>query len=57
MFNLLPKNAKFYDEMEQLSSLVVSSAQNLEKIVNNFPHLDGTNRSHREEQARSPKGF
>lgn len=41
MFNLLPKNAKFYDEMEQLSSLVVSSAQNLEKIVDNFPQLDG----------------
>src|SRR5438270_5708246 len=41
MFNLLPKDSKFYDELEELSGLVVSSAQNLEKIVDNFPRMDG----------------
>lgn len=41
MFNLLPKDAKFYDELEQLSSVVVSSTENLKKLVDNFPRLDG----------------
>src|SRR5579871_5956764 len=41
MFNLLPKDEKFYDELEQLSSLVVESAKNLEVIVEQFPRLDG----------------
>jgi hypothetical protein len=41
MFNLLPKDSKFYDELEELSSIVVSAAQNLEVIVDNFPRLDG----------------
>ncbi|HEY9125907.1 MAG TPA: DUF47 family protein [Acidobacteriaceae bacterium] len=41
MFNLLPKDEKFYDELEQLSSLVVHSATNLESIIDQFPKLDG----------------
>jgi uncharacterized protein Yka (UPF0111/DUF47 family) len=41
MFNLLPKDARFYDELEELSSLVVNAAQSLEKVVDNFPQLDG----------------
>jgi uncharacterized protein len=41
MFNLLPKDTKFYDELEELSSIVVTAAKNLEQIVDNFPRLDG----------------
>jgi uncharacterized protein len=41
MFNLLPKDEKFYDELEQLSTLVVDSAKNLEAIIDQFPKLDG----------------
>ena len=41
MFNLLPKDEKFYDELEELSSLVVDSTKNLEVIVDQFPRLDG----------------
>jgi uncharacterized protein len=41
MFNLLPKDAKFYDELEELSSLVINSSQNLGTIVDNFHRLDG----------------
>lgn len=40
MFNLLPKDAKFYDELERLSSLVVNAAGNLEQIVDNFPQFN-----------------
>ena len=41
MFNLLPKDEKFYDELEQLSALVVHSSENLETIIDQFPKLDG----------------
>jgi uncharacterized protein len=41
MFNLLPKDEKFYDELEELSALVVGSTWNLEAIVDQFPNLDG----------------
>lgn len=41
MFSLLPKDAKFYDELEELSSLVVQAAQQLESMIDNFPALDG----------------
>jgi uncharacterized protein Yka (UPF0111/DUF47 family) len=41
MFNLLPKDARFYDELEQLSDRVVSAAKQFEIIVSNFPNLDG----------------
>ena len=41
MFNLLPKDDKFYDELEQLSDRVVSSARQLEGVVTSFPNLDG----------------
>lgn len=39
MFNLLPKDEKFYDELEQLSSKVVSAARQLEEIVRTFPNF------------------
>jgi uncharacterized protein Yka (UPF0111/DUF47 family) len=41
MFNLLPKDDKFYDELEQLSSSVVSTAKQFEEIVARFPNFDG----------------
>jgi len=39
MFNLLPKDEKFFDELEQLSSRVVSAARQLEEIVRTFPNF------------------
>ena len=41
MFNLLPKDAKFYDELEQLSAQVVNTATRFEEIVAGFPNFDG----------------
>ncbi|MBB5346230.1 DUF47 domain-containing protein [Tunturibacter empetritectus] len=41
MFNLLPKDEKFYDELEQLSSRVVSAAKQFEEIVARLPNFDG----------------
>lgn len=41
MFNLLPKDDKFYDELEQLASRVVSAATQFEEIVARFPDFDG----------------
>lgn len=41
MFNLLPKNEKFYDELEQLSDRVVNSARQFESVVSSFPNFDG----------------
>ncbi|WP_263359875.1 DUF47 domain-containing protein [Acidicapsa ligni] len=41
MFNLLPKDDKFYDELEQLADRVVSTAKQLEGIVSSFPSFDG----------------
>jgi hypothetical protein len=41
MFNLLPKDTRFYDELEGLSSLVISPSKGLETVVDNFPNADG----------------
>ena len=41
MFNLLPKDEKFYDELEELSKRVVHTAQTFESVANSFPNLDG----------------
>lgn len=41
MFNLLPKDEKFYDELEELSTRVVHSARALESVATSFPNLDG----------------
>jgi uncharacterized protein len=40
MFNLLPKDAKFYDELEQLADRVKSSASLFEAVVASFPAFD-----------------
>ena len=41
MFNLLPKDEKFYDELEQLADRVVSTAKQFESIIASFPSFDG----------------
>lgn len=41
MFNLLPKDTKFYDELEQLADRVVGTAKQFESIVSSFPNFDG----------------
>jgi hypothetical protein len=41
VFNLLPKDEKFYDELEQLSGYVVEAAQQFEEVVSAFPNFDG----------------
>jgi hypothetical protein len=41
MFNLLPKDEKSFDELEQLSSRVVSAAKQFEEVVARFPNFDG----------------
>ena len=41
MFNLLPKDAKFYDELERLADGVEETAKQFESIVTKFPNFDG----------------
>src|SRR5450631_1066635 len=41
MFNLLPKDDKFYDELEQLADRVVSTAMQFESVVAACPNFDG----------------
>jgi hypothetical protein len=41
MFNLLPKDDKFYDELEQLADRVVDTSGQFERIVTSFPNFDG----------------
>lgn len=33
MFNLLPKDEKFYDELEQLADRVIASSSQFEEVV------------------------
>jgi hypothetical protein len=41
MFNLLPKDDRFSDELEQLSDRVVSTAKQFEAVVSSFPNFYG----------------
>lgn len=41
MFNVLPKDEKFYDELEQLADSVSATSKQLESIVSSFPNFDG----------------
>jgi uncharacterized protein len=52
MFNLLPKDDKFYDELEQLSDSVVSVAKQFEAIVSSFPNFDGQLRNIEQDRSR-----
>ena len=41
MFNLLPKDEKFYDELEQLADRVVNTSKQFEGMVSSFPNFSG----------------
>jgi uncharacterized protein len=41
MFRVVPKDEKFYDQIEQLSHLAKSTAQNMNDLVSSFPRVDG----------------
>lgn len=41
MFNLLPKDEKFYEELEQLADRVVGASRCFESIIDQFPNFDG----------------
>jgi len=41
MFNLLPKDERFFDELERLADGVVDTAKQFEAIVARFPNLNG----------------
>jgi uncharacterized protein len=40
MFSFLPKDAKFYDELDTMARLVVTSAQQLSSIIQTFPEIE-----------------
>jgi len=41
MLRLLPRDETFYDEIERLSDLVLTSASVMDKLVSSFPSTDG----------------
>jgi uncharacterized protein len=41
MFKIVPKDEKFYDQIEQLSHLAKSSSQLMNDLVGRFPNTDG----------------
>jgi hypothetical protein len=41
VFKIVPRDEKFYDQIEQLSHLVKSSAQLMNELVSRFPTVDG----------------
>lgn len=40
MFNLMPKDEKFFDEIEQLASTVAGAAKHLVEVTKNFPSVE-----------------
>lgn len=42
MFNLMPKDATFYEQLDQLSELVMVAADELASVVNGWPNFDHT---------------
>ena len=40
MFNFLPKDEKFFDELDSLARMLVSAAQQLSSVLQNFPKFD-----------------
>jgi len=48
MFNLLPKDTVFFDLFENLSRHIVSAAENLHALTQNFPEIDDYVRKIRE---------
>ena len=44
MFNFLPKDEKFFDQLDALARMVVNAAQQLSSIVQTFPDIEGQRR-------------
>jgi hypothetical protein len=42
MFDLLPRDGKFYEQMEALADHLAHASGELESIVDHFPNLDGS---------------
>jgi hypothetical protein len=40
MFNFLPKDDKFFDQLDNLARMLVSAAQQLSAILQTFPRFD-----------------
>lgn len=57
MFNLLPKDEKFYDELEQLSDCVAHTATLLESVTSTFPNFDGQLRDIEQDRLAARKIF
>jgi len=57
MFNLLPKDEKFYEELEQLADRVVSAAKQFESIVASFPNFVGQLNSIEQDRLAARKIF
>ena len=41
MFNLMPRDKTFFDELEQLGGHLLEAAKSLSRLVETFPDLDG----------------
>ena len=39
MFNLMPKDDKFYDEIEELAAMVADAARDLTQVIRDFPSV------------------
>jgi uncharacterized protein len=57
MFNLLPKDEKFYDELERLSGYIVNCAQQFEGVAANFPNLSEPLKSIEQDRVGAKKVF
>ena len=44
MFNFLPKDDKFFDELDSLARMLVSAAQQLSSVLQAFPKFEGQRR-------------
>jgi hypothetical protein len=40
MFNLLPKNENFFEDLDALAASVRSSAEHLNELIKRFPNID-----------------
>lgn len=40
MFNMMPKDEKFFDEIEELAAIVAKASRNLVEITRNFPSVE-----------------
>lgn len=53
MFNLLPKDEKFYDQLETLAGHAVTACEGLERMLRESPGLEGSGGTIRDEDRAS----